>query len=116
MYPGCMKSASGRIGSTGLVAALTAVWVAGCTSRPQEVRHPVDLPPRFSTTGAAAVPDRWWVAFGRPELDRLVARALASNLDLESARHRLREASLVARREAGALHPELDAVAVARRL
>jgi len=106
-----MRTAPKRITSSGLVAALAAVSLGACASSRDEVRHPVDLPFRFSATGAAAVPDRWWIAFGRPELDRLVEMALTSNLDLESAWHRLREASLVARREAGALYPELDAVA-----
>lgn len=49
-----MRATARRIRSTGLVAAL-AVAVAGCASRPAAVRRPVDIPSRFSATGAAAV-------------------------------------------------------------
>lgn len=98
-----------------LVALTVVVAVCGgCASRPQEMTSPVDLPEAFSSSGAVAAPDRWWTAFDQPELDRLVGRALESNLDLEVAWHRLREARAVARRESSALYPAVDGFADAR--
>lgn len=51
----------------------------------------------------------WWTAFGDPQLDSLVARAGAANLDLERAAARVREARAQAGRVRGELLPELDA-------
>ena len=41
---------------------------------------------------AEAAPPAWWRAFGDPELDALIDRALAANLDLRAALDRVREA------------------------
>jgi NodT family efflux transporter outer membrane factor (OMF) lipoprotein len=40
----------------------------------------------------AAVPDRWWTAFGSPALDALIEKALAANPDLKAAEAALRAA------------------------
>ena len=72
---------------------------------------PLEPPGSFSVDGTEELPDRWWTAFGDPELDRLVERALESNFDLAVAWERLREARAVVDRESSDLFPDLDAFA-----
>ncbi len=49
------------------------------------------VPPSRPTPQPAAV-DRWWATFKDPTLDGLVARAMATNLDLKMAESRVRQA------------------------
>ena len=57
----------------------------------------------------APTPDRWWTAFGSPQLDALVDEALAANPDLKSADAALRQAREQLAAQRGALLPSLDA-------
>jgi NodT family efflux transporter outer membrane factor (OMF) lipoprotein len=75
---------------------LVVTLVAGCTVGPNHRQPEVAVPERF---GAATQPvaqqvelARWWTTFGDPQLDALVERAVASNLDLKVAEARVREA------------------------
>jgi outer membrane protein, multidrug efflux system len=85
---------------------LTAA-LAGCEVGPDYHAPTVPVPPTFSeattrpTTrpapNLAAIPTpqqlrRWWETFDDPELNHLVDRALQTNLDLQSAVQRIREA------------------------
>jgi NodT family efflux transporter outer membrane factor (OMF) lipoprotein len=97
----------------GLFAAAIAI-LAGCSTtdvhRPQA---PV-LPAAWTSpvpAGAAAQPEfrAWWKAFHDPVLDALVDEALAGNLDLAIATHRLREARLQAGRAAVQFRPSFSA-------
>jgi NodT family efflux transporter outer membrane factor (OMF) lipoprotein len=81
---------------------------SGCSVRTAPLPPTIEPPPSFSTTGGASLAERWWTAFDDPELDRLVARALDANLDVESAWQRLRQARAVVAREGAQLYPELD--------
>ncbi len=54
-------------------------------------------------------PDRWWRTFDDPELNLLVARALAENFDLRMAWARLRQARALAVQVGSALYPDLTA-------
>ena len=99
-----------------LLALLVAVL--GCAPHTTEPALPLDCPDgcppgTFSTTGTVETPDRWWLAFGDPALDRLVDRALTSNLDLAAVWHRLREARAVADRRSATLFPHADGFAEA---
>lgn len=76
-----------------LLAALGLL--AGCALAPS-VPHPrVDLPAQYalapSVRPLGPAPDlaHWWRAFGDPQLDALVQRALAQNLTLQAAGERL---------------------------
>jgi NodT family efflux transporter outer membrane factor (OMF) lipoprotein len=86
-------------------AALLAAALGGCVVGPKYHKPALPTPPAWGE--AAATPDqaplsrvtsdeadlsRWWSAFNDPELDRLVARALAGNLDLKAAGSRIRQA------------------------
>jgi len=77
---------------------LVLAAAAGCTVGP-DYRPPEDrLPERWSgsdcgiTTTRPAEVARWWTVFGDPTLNRLIERAVRSNLDLRMAAARLREA------------------------
>ncbi|MCA9547668.1 MAG: efflux transporter outer membrane subunit [Myxococcales bacterium] len=66
-----------------------AAFALGCN--PHTLRKkddvPVPAPQAFTagTGGEAAAPTRWWTALGDPQLDAMVDRLLARNLDLEQA-------------------------------
>jgi NodT family efflux transporter outer membrane factor (OMF) lipoprotein len=79
-----------------LVLAVTAL--SACNVGPDYKAPETQLPANFSEARAelpaAAQSDlsKWWMVFHDPELDSLVARALAANLDLETAASRVRQA------------------------
>lgn len=56
----------------------------------------------------AEVDPRWWMAFGSPELDRRVERALAGSPTVASAQAALRRARENLRAAGGALYPAAD--------
>ncbi|MDE1918174.1 MAG: efflux transporter outer membrane subunit [Sphingomonadales bacterium] len=60
---------------------------------------------RFS---AALPASAWWQAFGSPEMDGLVDRALAANTDLAAMRAALKEARELWRAQRGVLFPTID--------
>jgi outer membrane protein, multidrug efflux system len=83
------------------IALTAAAALCGCTVGPDYHRPQVPTPPAYSETGpsGAAQPSdaelaRWWGQFHDPVLERLVARALAANLDLATAASRVRAARL----------------------
>ena len=74
-------------------ALLLAALAAGCTVGP-DYKAPAAPPPApwLESGETGAVDAQWWHAFGDPELDRLVALAIASSPDVKEARARLAEA------------------------
>jgi NodT family efflux transporter outer membrane factor (OMF) lipoprotein len=89
--------------------------VAGCTVgpsyRPPELGAPAAWKeaPAKAATAVTTTTSEWWAAFSDPTLDRLVEHALASNLDLERAVARVREARALRGVAGAALWPSLDA-------
>lgn len=81
-----------------------ALFLAGCAVGPDYERPSVPLPPAWKSPlegGVAAQPvdlAGWWKKLKDPLLDSLVARSVESNLDLQFAKSRIREAR--ARRDA----------------
>jgi NodT family efflux transporter outer membrane factor (OMF) lipoprotein len=80
------------------LAVLASGTLVGCMVGP-DYRAPVASPPQHwseplagGETDRAAALATWWRSFGDPELDSLVERALASNLDLRAAEARVRQA------------------------
>ncbi|MGH6890131.1 MAG: efflux transporter outer membrane subunit [Rhizomicrobium sp.] len=77
---------------------LCATALAACSVGPDYQKPEIHLPANFSEphpqASAAAQEDlgKWWMAFHDAELNSLVARALAANLDLQSAASRVRQA------------------------
>ncbi len=70
---------------------------------------PVPVPEAFSSSGTQEV-DRWWESFDNKGLNRLMVRALAGNLNLQTAWARLAQARAVARQAGAGLYPSLSAV------
>jgi NodT family efflux transporter outer membrane factor (OMF) lipoprotein len=93
-----------------LVATLLAT---ACTVGPNYQRPAVAVPETFSKAAAPGAADAalasWWSGFGDAELDSLVHRALAQNLDLAAAAARIREARARETVAGAAALPQVDA-------
>jgi multidrug efflux system outer membrane protein len=94
-----------------LAALLTAL--AGCATTPLPTLAP-PLPAQWqhAVTAAAAKPTDlhgWWHAFADPQLDTLVTRALANNLDVAQAVQRLLAVRSLQRRAGARYLPALRA-------
>ncbi|KQM21415.1 metal transporter [Novosphingobium sp. Leaf2] len=101
--------------------------LAACTPGPRDLDAHAALPPPASPQTFAPVsgtaqatrdipaPADWWRAFGSPQLDALVAEALAHATDIAVADASLRQAREQASATAGAALPQLDASYQAQR-
>ncbi len=82
------------------VALLGSTLLAGCTVGPDYTAPKLAVPPAFAerqlapAPGAQVDPARWWSAFGDPQLDSLVERALKGSPDIAIAASRVRQARL----------------------
>jgi len=102
-----------RIATRARALALAGVIaVAGCAVTPPTPPAAMNVPPGDAANIVA--PD-WWTAFGDPQLDALVAEALANNLDLKLAIARVDEARGLAAVARSELFPSLDLKAGAGR-
>lgn len=96
-------------------ALALAVVLSGCTvTGPDYVRPASTLPAAYpqdlGATAGAATPlaSNWWKQFGDPDLDALVATALARNADLELAAARVEEADAVMREVGANFLPQVN--------
>jgi NodT family efflux transporter outer membrane factor (OMF) lipoprotein len=102
---------------------LAATMLAGCTVgpnfehpaapaatayRPSTEAHP-PAPAEPAVDLGAGPAGAWWQAFGSPEMDGLVAKALANNFSLAAADATLRASDAEARAIAGRRLPQVDA-------
>src|SRR5262249_48646139 len=69
---------------------------------------------RFTQSGDAALPDRWWLALPDPALHALISAGLDGNLDLKVAWTRLDQADAALRGTHAASRPTLSASADGR--
>jgi outer membrane protein, multidrug efflux system len=101
-----------------LCEALAVVVVAGCTVGPDYVPPENSLRARWHSElrdGLTAKPidpntlASWWTKLGDPELSSLIERAVAGNLDMATARSRIRESRARRSVARGALFPTLNA-------
>ncbi|PEQ13127.1 RND transporter [Novosphingobium sp. PC22D] len=96
-----------------------ALGVSACSFAPDYVRPPQPVPesyPAPAPAGASSIADLGWQDFFRqPELQRLIAEALANNRDIRIASARVDEARGAWRIEGAPLYPQLDAVATGTR-
>jgi NodT family efflux transporter outer membrane factor (OMF) lipoprotein len=104
----------------GLPIAAAAALLAGCTVGPNYQPPATPLPPAFAESQSAQNGSEtdlasWWRGFDDPELDKLVNRAIAQNLDVETAAARIREARARERAAGAARLPQVDAQASASR-
>src|SRR3546814_8310808 len=79
---------------------IPALLIGACTVGPDYHAPGIAVPPAYqeaptvAAPGAQIDPAYWWKAFGDPELDALVARALADNPTIAVAASRVRQARL----------------------
>ncbi|MFC7539115.1 TolC family protein [Siccirubricoccus deserti] len=97
-----------------------AVLLGGCSwLTPGATTSGIGLPARLAAADAAAPvqwPDPlWWRGFGAPELDGLMAEAMAANTDIAAAEARIRQADAQVRITGAALLPSIDLTAQALR-
>ncbi|MGB8366301.1 MAG: efflux transporter outer membrane subunit [Rhizomicrobium sp.] len=93
-----------------VAAAPLVLFLAGCVPGgvlPQQTAIATDTL-GLGTREAPPSSKNWWTAFGDPELDRLVAQALANNPTLGEALARLRAAKADVASANSALYPQLD--------
>ncbi|QEG00442.1 Toluene efflux pump outer membrane protein TtgI precursor [Stieleria maiorica] len=95
----------------GWIAALLLSTLVGCAGREVAGTFRNESPPPFSASGQEVVPDRWWVTFDDPGLNRQINEALDNNFTLAAALDRLSAARALTRREASDLWPDVDGVA-----
>jgi NodT family efflux transporter outer membrane factor (OMF) lipoprotein len=91
-----------------LCLSLILLLLAACT--PTITRQASSIQPqgKFSATGQAQLPEKWWRSFADPTLDHLIEQALADNLSLQGAWDRLDRARAAARQAGAELMPQLD--------
>ena len=100
------------------LAVSVAALLAGCAVGPNYRPVETAAPGAWTGPSAAGAPvdlSTWWDSFSDPKLTALVEQALTSNLDLQLAEARLREARGTRGVVAGGLWPSADAVAGYRR-
>ncbi|MGH7023580.1 MAG: efflux transporter outer membrane subunit [Caulobacteraceae bacterium] len=104
------------------IALMATAALAACTVGPNYRRPEVPTPPAFTENGGAArtsLPpteadlSRWWLQFRDPVLQRLIQRALASNLDLGVAASRVRQARFQEKIAGAAEWPTVNATGTA---
>ena len=102
------------------VLLVATALLAGCTVGPNYQRPASPVPPTYAEPGSTAGTSdadlaSWWRGFGDAKLDRLVDRAIAQNLDVQTAAARIREARARERVAGAAALPQVDAQASASR-
>lgn len=118
-----MNERTGRRAAQRASVAALLLMLGGCNVGPDFKRPEEKVPEGWSGSPAANAPSnaasvvteqaadlkRWWTRFQDPELDALVEQALASNLDVELARTRLRQAIAARGVAAGGFWPDVEA-------
>lgn len=86
--------------------------LAGCAVGPDYQRPEMAVPDRWASVGAMTPASRpelaqWWTRLNDPLLDALIDEAVAGNLDVATARAKVREARALYRQAAGTAWPAL---------
>jgi outer membrane protein, multidrug efflux system len=104
----------------GLAATALGLATSACTVGPDYHKPQLPTPTgyieaqstaRTQVTTSDADLSGWWTQFNDPMLDRLIARALQDNPDVQTALSRVRESRQVERETAAAEYPSLSAAA-----
>ncbi len=82
--------------------------LVSCTPTMSRQASSIQPQGKFSATGQAQLPEKWWLTFADPTLDQLIEQALADNLSLQGAWDRLDRARAVARQAGAELMPQLE--------
>jgi NodT family efflux transporter outer membrane factor (OMF) lipoprotein len=102
------------------VIMAAALALAGCMVGPDYHAPKVQAPGKFlagtqpASTRPTTLPEpidltRWWESFHDPVLNQLIARGVATSLDISLAEARVREARASLEQDIGTLFPTLDA-------
>jgi multidrug efflux system outer membrane protein len=103
-----MRSSNPRSFLSGLAVLMLALALSGCETVAPNSAVPIPTAYRAGPSGPSAPLRQDWVTgFGSPELNGLVAAALAENLDIEAAVARIGEAEAQAVIAGSALFPTL---------
>src|SRR4029434_5604500 len=101
-------------GTVALSLALSA-----CSLAPNYQRPEMALPTGWSNVAGVGATQQntklFWQEFGSADLNRLIDNALAQNLDLEAALHRVEQARALAKIGAAPLYPTVSASGSASR-
>ncbi len=101
--------------------SVVVIALAGCAVGPDYVAPGQLLPASWGNAPKTRKPlearqlSQWWTKLGDTRLNRIVERAVAGNLDVASAKARIREARATRRQAIGALFPVVDGDASATR-
>ena len=103
-----------------LLAIFTSLTLSACSLAPEFQQPRMAIPEGWSKVpGAGTITQQntpaYWEELGSEELNRIVNMALAQNLDLEAALHRIEQARAQAKIAGSALYPSIDASAGASR-
>ena len=103
-----------RLPLTLCVVGIMTTALTCCTVGPDFIKPKPKMPdnwaeaPRGDITGKPPDLSLWWTIFRDPELNSLIDRAIQSNLDLQIAEARIREARAQRVVVAAAYYPEID--------
>jgi multidrug efflux system outer membrane protein len=98
------------VATIGCRAALACLALAGCMSGPDYQRPTVDAPKAFQyepRDAAETANTEWWTQFGDPVLDKLIAEALANNLNVKVAVANVEQAAGVFTQTRSGLFPQI---------
>jgi NodT family efflux transporter outer membrane factor (OMF) lipoprotein len=103
-----------------LLAIFTSLTFSACSLAPEFQQPRMAIPEGWSKVrGAGTITQQntpaYWEELGSEELNRIVNMALAQNLDLEAALHRIEQARAQAKIAGSALYPSVDVSAGASR-
>ena len=93
-----------------LVTLALMLLMAGCTVGPDYARPPLDVPQTFANADRDANQTAnidWWRQYGDPELDALIAEALAGNRDMAVAAANIEQAAAVFTQSRSPLFPQI---------
>ena len=101
-------------------AVALALALPACSLAPNYQRPDMEIPAGWSSVAQVGVTSQpittpFWRELGSADLDRLVEMALAQNLDLEAALHRIEQARAQAKVAAAPLFPAINASGSASR-
>jgi NodT family efflux transporter outer membrane factor (OMF) lipoprotein len=111
-----MNTTTAQKSASCLIFVAAAALAAGCSVGPQYHREVVQLqtyrnaPAIESRTATPPAPslDSWWTGFNDVELTKIIARAVAQNLDLKESFTRVAQARAVAQEAGASRKPAFD--------
>lgn len=118
ILPICLRSNTGP--SNIAIAAIFVGTLTGCVVGPDYKTPDLAVPTHWgskATSKPSQTPQlsQWWKRLKDPTLDALIAEAIASNLDVATAKAKIREARATYREQRGALLPTASGTASAAR-